>query len=183
VLLAKHSKLTRGKTIVHLGTLGTGNHFIEVCLDEEDRVWAMLHSGSRGIGNLIGTYFIEKAKQDMRRWFINLPDADLAYLPEGSENFADYVRAVSWAQKFARTNRELMMDAVLGALQSALGLDVVAQDLAVNCHHNYIAKEEHFGESVWVTRKGAVRARGGDLGIIPGSMGARSYIVAGKGQP
>jgi tRNA-splicing ligase RtcB len=168
---------------VHLGTLGTGNHFIEVCLDEEDRVWAMLHSGSRGIGNLIGTYFIEKAKHDMRRWFINLPDADLAYLPEGSDNFADYVRAVSWAQKFARTNRELMMDAVLGALQSALGLDVVAQDLAVNCHHNYIAKEEHFGESVWVTRKGAVRARGGDLGIIPGSMGARSYIVRGKGNP
>ena len=167
----------------HVGTLGTGNHFIEVCLDKEQAVWVMLHSGSRGIGNAIGQHFIELAKQDMKKWFINLPDADLAYLPEGSPNFGRYVRAVKWAQEFARLNRETMMQASLGALGTALGRPIGTGEHAINCHHNYVAMEEHFGEKVWVTRKGAVRAGEGDLGIIPGSMGARSYIVRGKGNP
>src|SRR5262249_35136435 len=164
----------------HLGTLGTGNHFIEICLDEADAVWFMLHSGSRGVGNRIGSHFIELAKQDMRRWFINLPDEDLAYLPEGTDHFDDYVEAVSWAQDYARLNRELMMRAVVRAVQGVLpAFD--AQVEAVNCHHNYVEREHHFGKNVLVTRKGAVRACKGDLGIIPGSMGARSYIVRGLG--
>ena len=167
----------------HIGTLGTGNHFIEVCLDKEQAVWVMLHSGSRGIGNAIGQHFIELAKQDMKKWFITLPDADLAYLPEGSENFGRYVRAVKWAQEFARLNRETMMQASLGALGAALGRPIAVGEHAINCHHNYVEMEHHFGENVWVTRKGAVRAREGDFGIIPGSMGARSYIVRGKGNP
>ncbi len=178
----KHPKAAHARTAGHLGTLGTGNHFIELCLDEADRVWVMLHSGSRGPGNRIGTYFIELAKKDMRRWFINLPDEDLAYLPEGSQHFGDYVRAVGWAQDYARTNRELMLASVLAVLRKSFP-QLDATELAVNCHHNYVAKEEHFGASVWLTRKGAVRAGEGELGIIPGSMGARSFIVRGKGNP
>ena len=166
--------------VAHLGTLGTGNHFIEICLDEDDGVWAMLHSGSRGIGNAIGRHFIELAKKDMRRWFIDLPDKDLAYIPEGSEHFRAYVRAVGWAQKYARINREIMMERVLEVLAEEVR-PTEAIEVAVNCHHNYIAKETHFGADVWITRKGAVRARKGDLGIVPGSMGARSFIVRGKG--
>ncbi|MCC6465243.1 MAG: RtcB family protein [Planctomycetes bacterium] len=167
----------------HLGTLGTGNHFIEVCLDEEQHVWFMLHSGSRGVGNRIGTLFIEIAKQDMRAHLKNLPDANLAYLQEGSPNFAAYVEAVSWAQDYARLNRELMMSAVIAAVRK-LGLPGFEADaMVVNCHHNYVQKETHYGEEVYVTRKGAVSAREGELGIIPGSMGARSYIVRGKGNP
>lgn len=182
----KHPELqkqwTFARAAAHLGTLGTGNHFVEVCLDEEQRVWLMLHSGSRGIGNRIGTYFIERAKEDMRRWFINLPDADLAYLPQGSELFNDYLFAVEWAQEYAMLNRRLMMSAALQALASVMAPKVYGADLhAVNCHHNYVSREHHFGENVIVTRKGAVRARAGELGIIPGSMGARSYIVRGKG--
>ncbi|MEO1173184.1 MAG: RtcB family protein, partial [Myxococcota bacterium] len=181
-IASKHPKIRRGNSTNHLGTLGTGNHFIEVCLDEAERVWFMLHSGSRGVGNRIGTYFIELAKKDMRTWMINLPDQNLAYLPEGTEHFADYVRAVRWAQDFAKANREVMMRSVVRAVRSVPGLrDFDAELKAVNCHHNYVTKEDHFGKNVWVTRKGAVRARKGDLGIIPGSMGARSYIVAGKG--
>ncbi len=181
----KHPKIGQGNDVNHLGTLGTGNHFIEVCLDERDRVWFMLHSGSRGVGNRIGTYFIELAKRDMRRSIKHLPDKDLAYLSEGSEHFDDYVQAVEWAQKFALTNRELMMDAVVKAARGeACGLPPFELgDTAVNCHHNYVAKEHHFGRDVFVTRKGAVRARLGELGIIPGSMGARSFIVRGKGEP
>jgi tRNA-splicing ligase RtcB len=180
-IVDKHPRLDRGWHVQHLGTLGTGNHFIEVCLDGEDHVWIMLHSGSRGVGNRIGSYFIELAKEDMRRWFINLPDQDLAYLPEGTAHFDDYVEAVHWAQEYARTNRELMMEAVLAALRTT-GLPAFEARLeAVNCHHNYVAIEHHFGENVFVTRKGAVRARPGELGIIPGSMGARSYIVRGLG--
>jgi len=140
----------------------------------------MLHSGSRGIGNAIGTYFIERAKRDMERWFIHLPDKNLAYLPEGTENFNDYIRAVMWAQAFARANREVMMGRVLDVLVTAFP-DVELDEEAVNCHHNYVASEEHFGAKVWVTRKGAVRAGEGELGIIPGSMGARSFIVRGRG--
>lgn len=165
----------------HAGTLGTGNHFIEVCLDESDRVWVMLHSGSRGIGNAVGQLFIELAKEDMRRWFINLPDQDLAYIPDGSEHFGPYLKALNWAQKFARTNRELMMAATLRAIGEALGRPVDGTAMAVNCHHNYVSKERHFGKELWLTRKGAVSAKEGELGIIPGSMGARSYIVRGKG--
>jgi len=180
----KHPRVRRGNTVNHLGTLGTGNHFIEVCLDEEDRVWFMLHSGSRGVGNRIGTYFIALAKEDMRTWMINLPDQDLAYFPEGVDHFRDYVAAVGWAQDFARTNREVMMRAVVAAVRGLPGLpEFTADQEIVNCHHNYVTKESHFGKVVWLTRKGAVRAREGDLGIIPGSMGTRSYIVRGKGNP
>jgi tRNA-splicing ligase RtcB len=149
----------------------------------------MLHSGSRGVGNRIGSYFIEKAKEDMRRWFINLPDEDLAYLPEGSDSFRDYVRAVVWAQEYARINREVMMREALRQLYRACGQESSGEAAtnwqwgaeAVNCHHNYVAKEWHFGKNVWVTRKGAVDASAGKLGIIPGSMGVRSFIVRGKG--
>ena len=183
-LADKHPKLGEGNDVNHLGTLGTGNHFIEVCVDERGRVWFMLHSGSRGVGNRIGTYFIELAKRDMRRHLANLPDVDLAYLKEGTQHFDDYVHAVDWAQRFAMTNRQLMMDAVVEAARApAAGLPPFALgEVAVNCHHNYVAREHHFGRDVFVTRKGAVRARRGDLGIIPGSMGARSYIVRGKGE-
>ncbi len=181
-IVADHPRIGRGVDARHLGTLGTGNHFIEVCLDEADRVWVMLHSGSRGVGNRIGSYFIELAKRELRRWFVNLPDADLAYLPEGTAHFAHYVRAVSWAQRYATVNRELMMGAVLGALATSGVLPAFSAGLeAVNCHHNYVRKEHHLGADVYVTRKGAVRAGKGELGIIPGSMGARSYVVRGKG--
>jgi len=183
-IVAKHPTIRQSNNLKQLGTLGTGNHFIEVCLDQADRVWIMLHSGSRGVGNKIGTYFIELAKKDMRQWLVNLPDKDLAYFPEGSEHFGDYVEAVEWAQDFAMANRRLMMDAVVGAVRSAPGIPPFRADLvAVNCHHNYVARERHYGKDVFVTRKGAVRARVGDLGIIPGSMGARSYIVRGRGNP
>jgi len=181
-IVARHPKVGRGNDLNHLGTLGTGNHFIEVCLDEENHVWFMLHSGSRGVGNRIGSYFIELAKEDMRKFHINLPDANLAYLPHGTQHFDDYVAAVHWAQDFAMWNRRLMMDAVVAAVR---GSGVVpafeTTEEVVNCHHNYVAIENHFGENVFVTRKGAVRARLGDLGIIPGSMGAKSFIVRGKG--
>jgi tRNA-splicing ligase RtcB len=183
-LVDRHDKLGKGNDVNHLGTLGTGNHFIEVCLDERDRVWFMLHSGSRGVGNRIGSYFIELARRDMQHHVKDLPDKDLAYLEEGTEHFADYVAAVGWAQRYARTNRELMMRQVIAAAQGeATGLPGFALgELAVNCHHNYVEIEHHFGRDVFVTRKGAVRARLGDLGIIPGSMGARSFIVRGKGE-
>jgi tRNA-splicing ligase RtcB len=180
-ITAKHPKLGRTNNLHHLGTLGTGNHFVEVCLDEEQRVWFMLHSGSRGVGNAIGCHFIELAKQDMRRWMINLPDQDLAYLPEGSEHYADYVFAVDWAQRFARINREIMMKHVVDAVRTVITKPFEAQAEAVNCHHNYVSREHHFGKDVFITRKGAVSARKGELGIIPGSMGAKSFIVRGLG--
>jgi len=187
-ILERHPKIVRHGTaeqrsLNQLGTLGTGNHFIEVCLDESDCVWIMLHSGSRGIGNAIGSYFINLAKEDMRKWFINLPDGDLAYFPEGTEHFRDYVAAVSWAQSYAQLNRDIMMELTANAIAKELDINFNATTFAVNCHHNYVEKEHHFGENIWVTRKGAVRARQGDMGIIPGSMGARSYIVKGKGNP
>ncbi|TQV74954.1 RtcB family protein [Aliikangiella marina] len=181
VLCDKHAVLKNTNNIAHLGTLGTGNHFIEVCLDENDQVWIMLHSGSRGVGNRIGTHFIEMAKKDMQKWHINLPDKDLAYLAEGTDHFNDYVEAVEWAQGFARLNREVMMNRVIGAVKSVMNIDFDAKVEAVNCHHNYISREHHFGKDVLVTRKGAVRAREGEMGIIPGSMGARSFIVRGLG--
>jgi len=163
-----------------LGTLGGGNHFIELCLDEENRAWLMLHSGSRGIGNAIGSYFIELAKRDAERTQLQLPDRDLAYFPEGAQHFDDYVEAVGWAQDYARANRIEMMELVIDALHRHLP-SFEATDEAVNCHHNYVERETHYGESVWLTRKGAIRAGRGELGIIPGSMGARSYIVCGSG--
>jgi tRNA-splicing ligase RtcB len=181
-IVRKHARIGQGNDINQLGTLGGGNHFIEVCLDETDHVWFMLHSGSRGVGNRIGSYFIALAKEDMRRHVKNLPDSDLAYLREGTEHFTDYVEAVSWAQRFAMTNRQLMMGAVIAAAKQELPPFQLGEH-AVNCHHNYVEREHHFGEDVFVTRKGAVRARVGDLGIIPGSMGARSFIVRGKGNP
>ncbi|PWB34348.1 RNA-splicing ligase RtcB [Pseudomonas sp. SDI] len=165
----------------HLGTLGGGNHFIEVCLDEVNRVWFMLHSGSRGVGNAIGNLFIELAKADMRQHVANLPDQDLAYFEEGSRYFNDYVDAVEWAQDYARQNRVLMMQAVIDAARKVLGRSFAADLEAVNCHHNYVQRERHFGEDILVTRKGALSAQNGELGIIPGSMGAKSFIVRGLG--
>ena len=165
-----------------LGTLGGGNHFIELCLDENQDVWVMLHSGSRGIGNIIGRYFIDLARKDMGKHLASLPDRDLAYLREGAEHFDDYVAAVQWAQDYAMTNRREMMRLILDALARQLPPFTVTKE-AINCHHNYVAVEHHFGEDLFITRKGAIRAGVGDLGIIPGSMGARSYIVRGKGEP
>jgi tRNA-splicing ligase RtcB (3'-phosphate/5'-hydroxy nucleic acid ligase) len=183
-IVQKYPKLNHPQRINHLGTLGTGNHFIEVCLDEDQNLWFMLHSGSRGVGNRFGTFFIELARQDMRKWMINLPDADLAYLPEGTEHFKDYVEAVHWAQEYAMLNRQLMMSNMVTAVQNCGLVPPFEATLeVVNCHHNYVAWEHHYGENVLITRKGAVRARAGDMGIIPGSMGARSYIVRGKGNP
>lgn len=186
-LIERHPDLLKSfgkcsKWVNQMGTLGGGNHFIEVCLDEADRVWVMLHSGSRGIGNAMADYFIKLARQDMGRWMIQLPDRDLAYFPEGADHFADYVEAVHWAQDYARQNRQAMLNLVLAALARHLPPFTVTSEV-VNCHHNYVAKEHHYGANVWLTRKGAIRARAGDLGIVPGSMGARSYIVRGKDNP
>ena len=182
-ICVKHPVIEKSNHRQHLSTLGTGNHFIEICLDQSDQVWAMLHSGSRGVGNRIGTYFIGLAKKDMQQWFINLPDKDLAYFPEGTDHFDDYVFAVNWAQHYAATNRQLMMQRVLSALRQSLGLVFDCEQEAVNCHHNYVQLENHYGKNVWLTRKGAVSARTDQLGIIPGSMGACSYIVRGLGNP
>lgn len=165
-----------------LGTLGSGNHFIELCLDENQEVWVMLHSGSRGIGNMIGSYFIDKAKRRMEKDFIHLPDVNLAYLTEGDDDFNDYVEAVNWAQDYALENRRVMMATAIAALRRHIPVDFTLTQEAINCHHNYVEKENHFGRNLWVTRKGAIRARVGDLGIIPGSMGQRSFIVRGKGE-
>lgn len=184
-IIAKHPKIKpKRDPATHLGTLGTGNHFIELCLDENDNVWVMLHSGSRGIGNAIGTYFIEQAKREMERYHIApyLPDSDLSYLVEHTEVYDDYVEAVEWAQDFAMENRRAMMEAVLGVMRQTLP-PFLSEQMAVNCHHNYVTKEQHFGENVLVTRKGAVQAREGTLGIIPGSMGTGSFIVRGLGNP
>lgn len=183
IIVDKHPLLRRSslKAFAQCGTLGTGNHFVEVCLDQEDSVWVMLHSGSRGIGNAIGRYFIEKAKEEMVRWHIALPDDDLAYLPKGSMYYDDYIEAVSWAQRFAAVNRSIMMHATLYALHAFIGKPFELNLSAVSCHHNYVSFENHFDQNVIVTRKGAVRARVNDLGIIPGSMGAKSFIVKGKG--
>ncbi len=182
VIRAKHPKIRPDKVDRQIGTLGGGNHFIEICLDESDAVWVMLHSGSRGTGNLIGTYFIELARRQLEKRVLgfNVPDRDLAFFLEGEDLFTDYVDAVSWAQDYARANREAMLSRVLHEMRQRLP-KFRTDAMAVNCHHNYVQREDHFGESLLVTRKGAVSAREGELGIIPGSMGARSYIVRGKG--
>jgi tRNA-splicing ligase RtcB len=171
------------KTELQLGTLGSGNHFIELCTDENQDVWVMLHSGSRGIGNMIGSYFIERARRRMERLSIHLPDGDLAWLTEGDDDFDDYVEAVNWAQDYALENRRIMMETTISALRRHIPINFTLTQEAINCHHNYVEKETHFGRNLWVTRKGAIRARVDDLGIIPGSMGQRSYIVRGKGEP
>ncbi|RDY67818.1 RtcB family protein [Lysobacter soli] len=178
----KHPKIRPDKLDRQIGTLGGGNHFIEICLDEADRVWVMLHSGSRGTGNLIGTYFIELARRELEKRVLgfHVPDRDLAFFLEGEPLFDEYVEAVSWAQDYARANREAMMGRVLHEMRHRLP-KFQTEKSAVNCHHNYVQREDHFGEPLLVTRKGAVSAREGELGIIPGSMGARSFIVRGKG--
>jgi tRNA-splicing ligase RtcB (3'-phosphate/5'-hydroxy nucleic acid ligase) len=183
LICEQHPRLRNTNNHRHVGTLGGGNHFIEICLDQSQAVWVMLHSGSRGVGNAIGTLFIELAKKDAQLHQRNLPDQDLAYLEEGAQYFGDYVRAVGWAQKFARLNREVMMQRVIAALRKIVTKPFETHLEAVNCHHNYVQKEVHFGEEVFLTRKGAVSAKRGELGIIPGSMGAKSYITRGKGNP
>src|SRR3989442_4232281 len=180
--IAKMQRDHEKKWIRQMGSLGGGNHFIELCLDESGHLWVMLHSGSRGIGNCIGQYFIAAARGEAQKRDIRLPDRDPASLGEGSKLFDDYVEAVSWAQDYAFANRREMMNLVLGALRRELpGFETTNE--AINCHHNYVQQEKHFGERVYVTRKGAISAREGELGIIPGSMGARAYIVRGKGNP
>ncbi|HEY8570388.1 RtcB family protein [Microbulbifer sp.] len=186
LLFAKHPELLKKLRnpqetwVTQLGTLGGGNHFIEICLDESNRVWVMLHSGSRGIGNAIGQHFIQLAKRDMEGHMHNLPDRDLAYFSEGNGHFVDYIEAVHWAQEYARVNRQEMMKLVVGVLQQYLPPFTLESE-AINCHHNYVVREQHFGRDVFVTRKGAISAQKDQLGIIPGSMGARSYIVRGLG--
>ena len=184
-IIAKHPKI-QGQVVpvLQLGTLGSGNHCYEVTIDENEDVWFLLHSGSRGIGNRIGSYFTDLAKREMDRWFVSetLPDINLAFLPEGSEYFDDYLEAMSWAQNYAKINRELMMNAGLKAIKRVSGIPKFeTTDEVIDCHHNYFAKESHFGKNIFVTRKGAIRARKGDLGVILGSMGTKSYIVSGLG--
>jgi tRNA-splicing ligase RtcB len=164
-----------------LGTLGSGNHFIELCLDENQDVWVMLHSGSRGTGNIIGRHYIEKAKLLMEKFYVTLPDKDLAFFPHDTPEFDEYCAAVGWCQDYAAENRRVMMEEVIRNLRHHISKPFDLTSEAINCHHNYVERESHYGENVWVTRKGAIRAREGDLGIIPGSMGARSYIVRGRG--
>ncbi|SDZ85360.1 RtcB family protein [Microbulbifer marinus] len=166
--------------VTQLGTLGGGNHFIEICIDESNAVWVMLHSGSRGIGNAIGQHFIQLARKDMAGHMHNLPDRDLAYFSEGNSHFDDYIEAVNWAQEYARVNRQEMIKLVLGCLREHLPEFTLTSE-AINCHHNYVVREQHFGRDVFVTRKGAISAQRDQLGIIPGSMGAKSFIVRGRG--
>ncbi|RNF00578.1 tRNA-splicing ligase RtcB [Trypanosoma rangeli] len=191
-ICASHKAIEASNHISHLGTLGGGNHFIELCVDDADatnnaqdpHVWVMLHSGSRGVGNRIGTVFIELAKKDMGNHISKLPSADLAYLREGSPHFDQYVKAVDWAQRYAKWNREIMLQNVLQAIRSCIPQPFSVDAMAINCHHNYIEHVELDPQNhVWLTRKGATSARGGELAVIPGSMGAKSYIVRGKGSP
>jgi tRNA-splicing ligase RtcB len=183
VITSKHPKAAKANDVSHLGTLGTGNHFIELCLDEQNFLWIVLHTGSRGIGNRIGTYFIELAKLEMLNLGIHLVDQDLAYLPEGCPYFGDYCEALLWAQNYAAQNRRLILETVVNVLSSSAQLpSFTLTSTVVDCHHNYVTKESHFGQNLWITRKGAIRARKNDFGIIPGSMGTRSFIVRGKGE-
>jgi tRNA-splicing ligase RtcB len=185
----KHKYIADSNNLRHLGTLGSGNHFIEVCFDTEDRVWIMLHSGSRGVGGRIGGFFLKKAKKEAKKMFIDrfVADKNLSYLVEGTEIFDDFLQCCGWAQRFAFINRQIMMENTIKAMGAVLHKDLFTNarkpEVSVDCHHNYVEKENHYGENVWVTRKGAVRVREGELGIIPGSMGSRSYIVEGKGVP
>jgi tRNA-splicing ligase RtcB len=168
---------------LQLGTLGSGNHFIEVSLDEDDRVWLFLHSGSRGVGNKIAQRHIAIAQELCQKWWIDLPDRDLAYLVEDTPEFDAYICELRWAQKYALLNRAEMMDRVVACLAEWMGVDDVERLVEINCHHNYTSKERHFGKDVWLSRKGAIDASVGTMGLIPGSMGTRSYVVVGKGNP
>lgn len=170
-------------TARQFGTLGSGNHFVEVCLDEREVVWVVLHSGSRGIGNQLARKHISRARALMSGQGIRLADQDLAYLVEGTPEFDDYIRDMVWAQSYALANREAMMDAILPELYRVVDARMHHEVQRINCHHNYCQRERHFGQDVWLTRKGAIRAGLGDLGVIPGSMGTRSYIVRGLGNP
>lgn len=165
-----------------LGSLGSGNHFIEVSLDELDRVWLFLHSGSRGVGNKIAQHHIKVARSIMEQYWIDLPDRDLAYLVEGTREFSAYLTELHWAQSYALANREEMMDRVVECLSAFAGEPVVEAE-RINCHHNFTQSERHFGKQVWVSRKGAIEAKPGQPGLIPGSMGTASYVVVGKGDP
>lgn len=172
-----------GNWRLQLGTLGSGNHFIELSTDERGRVWAFLHSGSRGVGNRIAGHHIQVARKLAKRWWIQLPDPDLAYLVEGTDEFWAYIRQLRWAQRFALLNREEMMDRILGCVAAWLGVEAIERVETVNCHHNYTESEKHFGKQVWVSRKGAIDASEGVAGLIPGSMGTASYVVVGRGNP
>jgi len=165
-----------------LGTLGSGNHFIELCLDETDRVWVFLHSGSRGVGNKIAQQHVKIAQRECARWHIPLPHRDLAYLPEGDDTFWAYIRDLRWAQAFAAANRAEMVDQVVNCLAEWAGAPISSEE-TITCHHNYTEQERHFGKRVWLTRKGAINAERGRYGLIPGSMGTRSYVVRGLGNP
>lgn len=170
------------KASEQFGSLGSGNHFIEVCLDEFDYVWIVLHSGSRGVGNELAKHHIDGAKKLMQRYFITMEDPELAYLVEGTPEFSAYIMDMLWAQDYAMNNRAEMLQLVKSVFEGFLDRDLLITD-QINCHHNFTAKEHHHGRNMWVTRKGAIRARQGDRGVIPGSMGASSYIVAGLGNP
>lgn len=183
-IIDKNPKTSHKGPELQLGTLGTGNHFIEICIDEEDYVWIMLHSGSRGVGNRMASYFYQVAKKKMEMYFIRwLPDIQLSYLAEGTRAFDDYIEAVNWCQRYARVNRDLMMENIRTAIKRSKLLPKFDMGDPIDCHHNYVAKEHHNHKNIWVTRKGAVNASLGRLGIIPGSMGAKSYIVEGLGNP
>jgi tRNA-splicing ligase RtcB len=175
-----YDKLTRTNWSYQLGTLGSGNHFIEITVDEEDRVWLFLHSGSRGIGNSIATHHIKVAQENMRKWYIKLEDTDLSYLVEGTTEFDQYVTDLNWAQHFALLNREEMMDRVIHDFNHFMGTEIKETE-RINCHHNFTRKENHMGQNVWLSRKGAIQADKGRMGLIPGSMGTASYVVEGKG--
>ena len=181
-IIKKHPKIEKGNTLNQIGSLGSGNHFCEICLDEHQNIWIMLHSGSRGVGNRIGSYFINIAKEEMLKIHAALPDKDLAYLQEGTTHFADYIEAIEWAQDFAKINRDVMMKNIITALRNIFPPFQLTSE-NISCHHNYISKEFHYNEEVYITRKGAINAELGKLGIIPGSMGAKSFIVQGKGNP
>lgn len=183
-IIGKHGKISSRNAATQLGTMGGGNHAFEVCIDQNDKVWFLLHSGSRGPGNRIGEFFIELAYKDMERLGMKLPtDRNLAYLQEGSENFDDYVEALDWAQNFARLSRELMMENAVQAVRKTIRKKFDFTCEAINVHHNYAIKENHFGEDLWITRKGAISAKKGELAVILGSMGTKSHIVRGLGNP
>jgi tRNA-splicing ligase RtcB len=183
--LKKAHRPVKQSPVQQLGTMGGGNHFIELSLDENDEAWLVLHSGSRGVGNRIGQYYIKLAQEQCKIWGVKLPNRDLAYFPEGTPFYDEYLQAMEWAQNYAYWNRRLMQDAVRNALYSLGGpwdYEVTEGEREIHCHHNYIATENHFGQNILVTRKGAVRAREGDMGIIPSSMKGSTFIVRGKGE-
>jgi tRNA-splicing ligase RtcB len=181
-IIGRHPGAEARNTFNQLGTLGTGNHFIELSATEAGEVWIVLHSGSRGLGNKIGSYFTGLAKELCKKWFIELPDPELAYLPAGTQEFKDYLDAVHFAQRFALRNREIMLEATALTISSVTG-KLFPLDNVINTHHNYVAWENHYGKNALITRKGAVRAQNGDMCIIPGSMGTRTYIAQGLGNP